>query len=350
LILTVTLNAALDITYRVPRLRPSATHRVAEVSERPGGKGLNVARVLAALGHRAVVTGFAGGATGEALRELLAAAQGAAGGAPALEGPDSHGGPRAIGRPGGSGTASGPDWTGRPGAAGEAEGVGGRRAVGASGAADGTDAAGGLGAAIAPGAVGGPAVGGPEAVSGTDAVGGAHAACGPGAAIRPGAVGGSAVGSPAAVGGPEAVRSRGAACGETTAGGLDAAGRPGDAGRPGAAGGPGHRAGGLVDALTPIAGTTRRTVGIVDAETGDTTQLNEPGPTITRAEWDAFLCTYTALLPQAEAVALCGSLPPGLPVGTYGRLIREAQAARVPVLLDTGGERRARRGRARWSR
>lgn len=71
MILTVTLNTALDLTYRVPALRPHASHRVGEVTERPGGKGLNVARVLAALGHRATVTGFAGGRTGDALREAL---------------------------------------------------------------------------------------------------------------------------------------------------------------------------------------------------------------------------------------------------------------------------------------
>lgn len=52
MILTVTLNAALDLTYHVPALRPHATHRVTDVAERPGGKGLNVARVLAALGDR----------------------------------------------------------------------------------------------------------------------------------------------------------------------------------------------------------------------------------------------------------------------------------------------------------
>lgn len=60
MILTVTLNTALDITYRVRSLRPHASHRVSEVTERPGGKGLNVARVLAALGHEVTVTGFAG--------------------------------------------------------------------------------------------------------------------------------------------------------------------------------------------------------------------------------------------------------------------------------------------------
>lgn len=71
-ILTVTLNTALDLTYRVPRLDPDGSHQVREVVQRPGGKGLNVARVLAALGHRTVVTGFAGGLTGSELRELLA--------------------------------------------------------------------------------------------------------------------------------------------------------------------------------------------------------------------------------------------------------------------------------------
>lgn len=170
MILTVTLNAALDITYRVPRLRPHTTHRVGEVSERPGGKGLNVARVLAALGHRAVATGFAGGGTGEALRALLAQ--------------------------------------------------------------------------------------------------------------------------------------------ETD----------------------------VTDALVPVGGATRRTVAVVDESSGDTTQLNEPGPTVSPAEWDTFLGTYRELLGDARAVALCGSLPPGVPVDVYARLTRAARTAGVPVLLDTSGE------------
>ncbi|MFF4606888.1 1-phosphofructokinase family hexose kinase [Streptomyces sp. NPDC001339] len=169
MILTVTLNAALDITYRVPRLRPHGTNRITQVSERPGGKGLNVARVLAALGHRTVATGFAGGGTGEALRALLADTE-------------------------------------------------------------------------------------------------------------------------------------------------------------------------VTDALVPIGGATRRTVAVADEATGDTTQLNEPGPTVSPAEWDTFLGSYGELLAGARAVALCGSLPPGVPVDVYARLTRAARAAGVPVLLDTSGE------------
>ena len=43
-------------------------------------------------------------------------------------------------------------------------------------------------------------------------------------------------------------------------------------------------------------------------------------------------------MPSVPAVALCGSLPPGVPVGAYAGLIRTAKAAGVPVLLDTSGE------------
>ncbi|MEU9234951.1 1-phosphofructokinase family hexose kinase [Streptomyces subrutilus] len=171
MILTVTLNTALDVTYRVPRLLPHASHRVAGVSERPGGKGINVARVLAALGHEATATGFAGGPVGAVVRELLA---------------DSPG---------------------------------------------------------------------------------------------------------------------------------------------------------VVDALVPCAGTTRRTVAVADEASGDTTQFNEPGPLITAAEWARFLERYEELLAAGtRAVALCGSLPPGVPVGAYAVLVRAARAAGVPVLLDTSGE------------
>ncbi|MFV0126401.1 1-phosphofructokinase family hexose kinase [Streptomyces sp. HMX112] len=75
MILTVTLNAALDVTYNVDALVPRASHRVRESFSRAGGKGVNVARVLSTLGVPAIVTGFAGGPTGRAIRDDLRAAQ-----------------------------------------------------------------------------------------------------------------------------------------------------------------------------------------------------------------------------------------------------------------------------------
>lgn len=70
-ILTVTLNLALDVTYRVERVVWHEANRVRSVAERGGGKGVNVARVLKALGHRPVVSGLAGGRTGDTVREEL---------------------------------------------------------------------------------------------------------------------------------------------------------------------------------------------------------------------------------------------------------------------------------------
>jgi len=70
-ILAVCLNLALDITYRVPALRVGATTRVDESFERAGGKAVNAARVLHALGHDVVVLGFVGGRVGDAAVEEL---------------------------------------------------------------------------------------------------------------------------------------------------------------------------------------------------------------------------------------------------------------------------------------
>ncbi|MFJ9774512.1 1-phosphofructokinase family hexose kinase [Kitasatospora sp. NPDC101157] len=74
MILTVTPNPALDLTYRLAVVRPHAGNRVRNVRQQAGGKGVNVARVLTALGEAAVVTGLAGGPSGQALRADLAAA------------------------------------------------------------------------------------------------------------------------------------------------------------------------------------------------------------------------------------------------------------------------------------
>lgn len=71
LIGTVTLNLALDVTYEVDELRVGGSHRVDRIRRRAGGKGVNVARVAATLGHQVLVLGFVGGVTGELVAEEL---------------------------------------------------------------------------------------------------------------------------------------------------------------------------------------------------------------------------------------------------------------------------------------
>ncbi|MEV5151473.1 1-phosphofructokinase family hexose kinase [Streptomyces werraensis] len=169
MILTVTLNAALDVTYGVDSLRPRTSHRVGAVHRRAGGKGDNVARVLAGRGRAVTVTGLVGGPTGARVREDLRTVPG------------------------------------------------------------------------------------------------------------------------------------------------------------------------LRDELVPVAGESRRTVTVVSGDDGDATVFNEQGPHVSSAEWRAFTGRFTELVREASVVALCGSLPPGLPSDAYGQLVGSALETGVPTLLDTSG-------------
>jgi 1-phosphofructokinase family hexose kinase len=71
MILTVTLNAAIDRTVAVPNFRLGHRHRAVESRTVAGGKGINVARALRLLGRPVIATGFAGGPTGNRMLEQL---------------------------------------------------------------------------------------------------------------------------------------------------------------------------------------------------------------------------------------------------------------------------------------
>jgi 1-phosphofructokinase family hexose kinase len=71
MIITVTLNAAIDKTLAVPNFRLGRRHRAVEQTAMAGGKGVNVARALRALGQPVIATGIAGGPTGTRIVEHL---------------------------------------------------------------------------------------------------------------------------------------------------------------------------------------------------------------------------------------------------------------------------------------
>jgi 1-phosphofructokinase/tagatose 6-phosphate kinase len=72
-IVTVTLNAALDRTLTVPNFQRGQRHRASQGLTLAGGKGINVARALKRLGLPVVATGLAGGRTGTRIVEELTA-------------------------------------------------------------------------------------------------------------------------------------------------------------------------------------------------------------------------------------------------------------------------------------
>ena len=73
MIVTVTLNAALDRTLTVPNFQRGQRHRASQVLTLAGGKGINIARALKRLDVPVVATGLAGGRTGTRIVEELTA-------------------------------------------------------------------------------------------------------------------------------------------------------------------------------------------------------------------------------------------------------------------------------------
>ena len=71
MIVTVTLNAAIDRTLTVPNFQRGQRHRASDGVTLAGGKGINVARALKALGVPVVATGLIGGSTGTRIVEQL---------------------------------------------------------------------------------------------------------------------------------------------------------------------------------------------------------------------------------------------------------------------------------------
>ncbi|NLJ83953.1 MAG: 1-phosphofructokinase family hexose kinase [Halanaerobiaceae bacterium] len=71
MIITVTLNPALDKMIYLKELRCGRLNRSSRVTVRAGGKGINVARILHGMGEKVLAMGIAGGYIGERLEELL---------------------------------------------------------------------------------------------------------------------------------------------------------------------------------------------------------------------------------------------------------------------------------------
>jgi 1-phosphofructokinase/tagatose 6-phosphate kinase len=71
-IVTVTLNAAIDRTLTVPNFQPGHRHRASASLTSAGGKGINVARALKQLDTPVIASGLAGGRTGDRIVEALA--------------------------------------------------------------------------------------------------------------------------------------------------------------------------------------------------------------------------------------------------------------------------------------
>lgn len=71
MIITLTLNPAVDKTVTLPVFRIGQVNRITDMRLDPGGKGINVSKVIHSLGGHSIAMGILGGATGEYIQSSL---------------------------------------------------------------------------------------------------------------------------------------------------------------------------------------------------------------------------------------------------------------------------------------
>lgn len=94
---------------------------------------------------------------------------------------------------------------------------------------------------------------------------------------------------------------------------------------------------GLTHDFVHAAAETRSCINILDAD-GASTEFLEPGAQISTEELAAFEEKFASIAQKADAITLNGSLPKGVPVNFYAKLIQTAHLYETPVLLDTSGD------------
>jgi sugar/nucleoside kinase (ribokinase family) len=90
-------------------------------------------------------------------------------------------------------------------------------------------------------------------------------------------------------------------------------------------------------AVVPVQNEIRTNLTITDKH-GLTVNLNEPGPQLGKAEVARVERVVRDRLDNASWLAICGSIPPGVPPAFYGKLISMARQKKVKTLLHADGE------------
>lgn len=88
----------------------------------------------------------------------------------------------------------------------------------------------------------------------------------------------------------------------------------------------------------PIKGAVRTNVTAGPAGKGYIFKINQPGPVISSKETEKILREIGRLARGREWVVLSGSLPPGMPVDTYARIVHAAHGKESMVAIDCEGE------------
>ena len=71
MIVTVTMNPAIDRTVEINELKHGGLNRIEKVEYDAGGKGINVSNTIHELGGESIATGFLGGSAGKIIESVL---------------------------------------------------------------------------------------------------------------------------------------------------------------------------------------------------------------------------------------------------------------------------------------
>lgn len=94
---------------------------------------------------------------------------------------------------------------------------------------------------------------------------------------------------------------------------------------------------GINEDMVRVLGDTRLNVKITDLATLKTTEVNEPGNSVSRAEYDEFIKKYESHLNSCNSVVLSGSLLPEMNKREYYNLIYMARKNNCATFLDCDG-------------
>jgi 1-phosphofructokinase/tagatose 6-phosphate kinase len=83
---------------------------------------------------------------------------------------------------------------------------------------------------------------------------------------------------------------------------------------------------------------SRMSTAVVDPTSGEQTEINERGPLVTEAELELFVDKLLYLAKGAEICVFSGSLPRGVEVDVYARLVAELRKIGVTTVLDSEGD------------
>lgn len=94
---------------------------------------------------------------------------------------------------------------------------------------------------------------------------------------------------------------------------------------------------GIIDQFTAIDGSTRTCVNIIDSN-GDNIEVLEKGPLISKSSMDKLLDNFKKEVKHLDIVTIGGSLPQGVEIDIYSKLIEIATSQGKKVILDASGD------------